>query len=198
MNANPTDPTDAEMAHAEEFGSRNDAPDNVGPTEDDMPVEPPEENRGKSVWVEAEDGSVGRRQPGWEDAPEPTDPTDPTDPTEPAKAATPKPATRKPRTPTKSGDPRADRAAAKKAAAPKPVTKKATTAPKAAKDEPWTKLSTFKEPLTHSQAHVAYRRARTALHGAGPEAYRKAAAKALGITDAAFLIAFYPPKPEGK
>ena len=125
-----------------------------------------------------------------------TNPVPAPEPTEPAKAATPKPATRKPRTPAKSGDPRADRAAAKKAAAPKPVAKKPAT-PKA-KDETWTKLSTFKEPLTHGQAHVAYRRARTALHGAGPEAYRTAAAKALGITDAAFLIAFYPPKPEGK
>ena len=125
-----------------------------------------------------------------------TNPVPAPEPTEPAKGATPKPATRKPRTPAKSGDPRADRAAAKKAATPKPVARKAATTK--AKDEPWTKLSTFKEPLTHSAAHAVYRKQRTALHGAGPKAYRKAAAKALGITDAAFLIAFYPPKAEGK
>jgi hypothetical protein len=158
MNANPvpepTEPTDAEMAHAEEFGSRNDAPDNVGPTDDDMPAE-----------------VVAKPEPS-------------------------KPATRRPRKPTENGDPRADRAAAKKAATPA----KNAAAPKA-KDE-WTKLSTFKEPLTHNAAHVAYRAQRTLLHGAGPEAYRKAAAKALGITDAAFEIAFYlskaTPKTEGE
>jgi hypothetical protein len=117
-------------------------------------------------------------------APEPTEPTTTTEPVADAPQPT-KPATRRPRTPAKSGDPRADRAAAKKAAAPK--------------DE-WTKLPTFKEPLAHSAAHIAYRKQRTLLHGAGPEAYRKAAAKALGITDAAFEAAFYLPKaqPEGK
>lgn len=131
--------------------------------------------------------------------------TEPTtqEPTTPEPAPVPaKPATRKPRTPVKSGDPRADRAAAKKAATPAKKTttpkaaKKATTAPKA-QDE-WTKSETFKEPLTRNQAHAAYRKQRTLLHGAGPEAYRKAAAKALGVTDAAFETAFFLSKAEGK
>ena len=52
--------------------------------------------------------------------------------------------------------------------------------------------------LTHNQAIAAYRKQRTALHGAGPEAYRKAAAKALDIEDDVFLAAFYAPKAEGK
>lgn len=164
MTTNPTDPTattdatDAEMAHAVEFGSRNDAPDNVGPTEDDM------------------------NTPA---APEPA-----------------KPATRKPRTPAKSGDPRADRAAAakkaatKKAAADKVLADQATRdemealtiadAEKANETEGWQRKT-----WTHNQAHAAYRKQRTALHGAGPEAYRKAAAKALGATDAEFEAAFF-------
>ncbi|HZJ40577.1 MAG TPA: hypothetical protein VFD20_06490, partial [Demequina sp.] len=131
-----------------------------------------------------------------------TNPASASKPSTPAKAR----ATRKP---TKSGDPRADRAAAaKKAATPikakvapkaKPVTKKAAT-PKPAKDgltaalikQGWTVA------LTRNQAIAAYCKQRTLLHGQGPEAYRKAAAKALGISDEAFLAAFYAPKPEGK
>ena len=161
-----TDTTDAEMAHAVEFGSRKDAPDNVGPTEVDMPAE---------VIAQSVTKKAATRKPRT---------------TTPAKPNAAKAAAG--RKPTKSGDPRADRAAATK-----------TAAPKAAKDaEAWTKLSTCKESPTRNQALAAYRKQRTALHGAGPEAYRKAAAKALGITDAAFEIAFYlskaTPKTEGK
>ena len=119
------------------------------------------------------------------------------------------------RKPTKSGDPRADRAAATKkaetvtaraakAATPKakPVTKKAAT-PKVTPSN-GLKAALIKKgwtvALTRNQAIAAYCKQRTLLHGAGPEAYRKATAKALGITDEAFLAAFYAPKakPEGK
>jgi len=114
--------------------------------------------------------------------------------------------------PTKSGDPRADRAAAaKKAASPEPkkaAIKKATTPTKAA--TPKAKVTSpdglkaalikkgWKVALTRNQAIAAYCKQRTLLHGAGPEAYRKAAAKALGITDAEFEATFYAPKAEGK
>ncbi|MHB8188345.1 MAG: hypothetical protein ACYDDU_20215 [Dermatophilaceae bacterium] len=100
----------------------------------------------------------------------------------------------------------------KKAATPakaKPVTKKAAT-PKAAKPakaatpkaaKPIFTKKGWEVAITRNQAHVAYRKQRALLHGAGPEAYRKAAAKALGIEDDVFLAAFYAEakaKPEGK
>ena len=112
----------------------------------------------------------------------PSGPTNPELAPEPKKATTPTKA-RATRKPTKSGDPRTDRAAAtKKAATPKPIfTKKG-----------------WQVALTRNQAHVAYRKQRTLLHGAAPEAYRKAAAKALGVEDEVFLAAFYAPKAEGK
>src|ERR1035437_8339943 len=121
------------------------------------------------------------------------------EPTTPAKA------TRRPRTPAKSGDPRADRAAAtKKATTPtKAATPKAkVTPPNGLKAAPIKKGR--KVALTRNQALAAYRKQRTLLHGAGPEAYRKAAAKALGIEDEVFEAAFYLSKsapkaePEGK
>ena len=144
-------------------------------------TKPQEENRGKSVWVEAPDGSVGRRQPGWEDAPEP----------EPESAPVQVKPTRKPRTP------------AKKVATPAKA-KPAKVATPAKVKEAQRLLDADKPAvaaLTHNQAIAAYCKQRTLLHGAGPLAYRQAAAKALGITDAAFEAAFYKakaPKAEGK
>ena len=106
------------------------------------------------------------------------------------------------RKPTKSGDPRVDRAAAtKKATTPtKAATPKAKVTPPNGLKAALIKKG-WQAAITHSQAHVAYRKQRTLLHGAGPEAYRKAAAKALGIEDDVFLAAFYAEakaKPEGK
>lgn len=65
---------------------------------------------------------------------------------------------------------------------------------KAAKKAPPAPAKPTEEALTHGQAHGAYRKQRVLLTGAGPEAYRKAAAKALGITDAAFEAAFFTAK----
>ena len=103
--------------------------------------------------------------------------------------------------------------ATKKAATPEPkkaATKKAATPTKAA--TPKAKVTSpdglkaalikkgWKVALTRNQAIAAYCKQRTLLHGAGPEAYRKAAAKALDISDAEFEATFYAPKakPEGK
>src|ERR1035437_2253724 len=100
------------------------------------------------------------------------------EPTTPAKA------TRRPRTPAKSGDPRADRAAAtKKATTPtKAATPKAKVTPPNGLKAALIKKG-WKVALTRNQALAAYRKQRTLLHGAGPEASRKAAAKALGMED---------------
>ena len=106
-----------------------------------------------------------------------TNPASAPEPTEPAKAVTPKPVTKKAATPAKAKT-------ATNKAAKVIVTKKG-----------------WEVAITRNQAHVAYRKQRTLLHGAGPEAYRKAAAKALGISDEAFLAAFYAEakaQPEGK
>lgn len=67
----------------------------------------------------------------------------------------------------------------------KPTTKAPATAAKRA-----SKKAPSPEPLTRAKADGAYRKARRDLAGAGPEAYRKAAAKALGVTDAVFLVAY--------
>ena len=113
-----------------------------------------------------------------EDAPEPEPAPSPRKPRTPAKKAT---------TPTKTATPKAKvtpkaKPATKKAATPKPIfTKKG-----------------WQVAITRNQAIAAYRKQRTLLHGAGPEAYRKAAAKALDIEDDVFLAAFYAPKAEGK
>ncbi|MEO8185631.1 MAG: hypothetical protein ABI895_43055 [Deltaproteobacteria bacterium] len=112
-----------------------------------------------------------------------TNPTTPSVPKlapEPKKAATPAKAT----TPAKVATPKV-----------KPAKKAATPKPPIFTDKGW------KVAITRNQAHVAYRKQRTLLHGAGPEAYRKAAAKALDISDEVFLAAFYAEakaKPEGK
>ena len=103
-----------------------------------------------------------------------------------------KPATRKPRTPVR------------KAAVPtKPKAAKVATPAKVKEAQ---RLLDADKPavaaLTRNQAIAAYCKQRTLLHGAGPEAYRKAAAKALDISDEVFEAAFYiakaAPKAEGK
>lgn len=125
------------------------------------------------------------------------------EPTTPAKA------TRRPRTPAKSGDPRADRAAVTKSVTTKAAKGKATRLPRTKVTPPnGLKAALIKQgwqvALTRNQALAAYRKQRTLLHGAGPEAYRAAAAKALGIEDEVFEAAFYLSKstpkaePEGK
>ena len=107
-----------------------------------------------------------------------------------------KKAARPARKPTKSGDPRVDRAAAtKKAATPtKAATPKAKVTPPNGLKAALIKEGWQVDGLTRNQAVAAYCKQRRLLHGAGPEAYRKAAAKALGITDAEFETAFYAPK----
>ena len=124
--------------------------------------------------------------------------TNPASASKPSTAAKASPA----RKPTKSGDPRVDRAAAtKKATTPtKAATPKAKVTPPNGLKAALIKKG-WQVALTRNQAHVAYRKQRALLHGAGPEAYRKAAAKALGIEDDVFLAAFYAEakaKPEGK
>jgi len=83
-------------------------------------------------------------------------------------------------------------------ATPAKVTPKAKPAKKAATPKPIFTKKGWQVAITRNQAIAAYCKQRTLLHGAGPEAYRKATAKALGITDAEFLAAFYAPKAEGK
>jgi hypothetical protein len=136
-----------------------------------------------------------------------TNPATPSEPTEPVAPETSKPATRKPRTPAKSGDPRVDRARTEavtakakakvtpKAATPAKATAKAKPAKEAA---PITTEKGWQIALTRSRAIAEYCKQRTLLHGAGPEAYRKAAAKALDISDEVFEAAFYKAKAEGK
>jgi hypothetical protein len=110
-------------------------------------------------------------------------PTNPELAPEPKKATTPAKAKATPKaaTPTKAATPK-PKAPAKKAATPKAIVT----------DKGW------EVALTRNQAIAAYCKQRTLLHGAGPEAYRKAAAKALDISDEVFEAAFYIAKAEGK
>ena len=75
----------------------------------------------------------------------------------------------------------------------KPVTKKAAAI---------TTEKGWQIALTRNQAIAAYCKQRKLLHGAGGPAYRKAAAKALDISDEVFEAAFYiakaAPKVEAK
>lgn len=119
----------------------------------------------------------------------------------PEAATAPAKATRKPRAAkTVSGGKAASEATPEAVKAVKPVKgwkvqdKPETREESLARVQPHKAAEPTEEALTHSQAHVAYRKQRVLLAGAGPEAYRKAAAKALGITDAAFEAAFFTAK----
>lgn len=65
------------------------------------------------------------------------------------------------------------------------------TRPKARGRVKATAAKSSEPTITRNVAHREYRRARKALAGSGGESYRKAAAKALGVTDTAFTAAFY-------
>jgi len=123
--------------------------------------------------------------------PEPTEPTT-TQPIEPTAAeAASKPATRPARKAATS--PAKPKAAKGWKVQDNPETREESLARVQPHKAAPAKAAT-EEALTHGQAHVAYRKQRVLLAGAGPEAYRKAAAKALGITDAAFEAAFFTAK----